>query len=413
MKSSDKNILILTHWSFQDALIQAYTLPYVFLIRKNIEADRKIILVTFEQDHLKMNSEVRKEKIAFLQSKGIELLTLKYTKFNFTLPLKALGYFYELISTIKREKIGVIHAWCTPAGSMGYLLCKLTGCKLIIDSYEPHAEAMVENQTWKRNSLRFHLLFYLEKKLSRFAKILISATEGMREYARQKYNFNPQNFLVKPACVNFTEFNRQNKKNESLLNKLGLNNKIIAVYAGKFGGIYLTVEIFHLLKAAENKWGENFRALLLTNHNINEISSWAKEADFPMEKVICKFVSHEEINNYIGLGDFAITPVKPIPTKRYCSPIKDGEYWALGLPVIITKDISDDSEIISKENIGYVLQTLNEIEYKKSIEKINELLTEDEDLTNRIIKAAGNYRSFEIAEQVYKKIYKEDLFKST
>ena len=413
MKSSDKNILILTHWSFQDALIQAYTLPYVFLIRKNIEADRKIILVTFEQDHLKMNSEVRKEKIAFLRSKGIELLTLKYTKFNFTLPLKALGYFYELISTIKREKIGVIHAWCTPAGSMGYLLCKLTGCKLIIDSYEPHAEAMVENQTWKRNSLRFHLLFYLEKKLSRFAKILISATEGMREYARQKYNFNPQNFLVKPACVNILEFNRKNKKNEVLLNKLGLNNKIVAVYAGKFGGIYLTVEIFHLLKTAENKWGENFRALLLTNHNLNEISSWAKEADFPMEKIICKFVSHEEISNYVGLGDFAITPVKPIPTKRYCSPIKDGEYWALGLPVIITKDISDDSEIISKENIGYVLQTLNEIEYKKSIERIDELLTEGDVLTNRIIKVAGNYRSFEIAEEVYKKIYKEDLFKST
>ncbi|MBK6989890.1 MAG: glycosyltransferase [Bacteroidetes bacterium] len=413
MKSSDKNILILTHWSFQDALIQAYTLPYVFLIRKNIEADRKIILVTFEQDHLKMDSKVRMEKVAFLRSKGIELLTLKYTKFNFTLPLKALGYFYELISTIKREKIGVIHAWCTPAGSMGYLLCKLTGCKLIIDSYEPHAEAMVENQTWKRNSLRFHLLFYLEKKLSRFAKILISATEGMREYARQKYNFNPQNFLVKPACVNILEFNRKNKKNEVLLNKLGLNNKIVAVYAGKFGGIYLTVESFHLLKAAENKWGENFRALLLTNHNLNEISSWAKEADFPMEKIICKFVSHEEISNYVGLGDFAITPVKPIPTKRYCSPIKDGEYWALGLPVIITKDISDDSEIISKENIGYVLQTLNEIEYKKSIERIDELLTEGDVLTNRIIKVAGNYRSFEIAEEVYKKIYKEDLFKST
>ncbi len=413
MIKTNNNILILTHWSFQDALVQTYTLPYVFLIRKNIDADRKIILVTFEQDHLKMNDDVRKEKVAFLKTHGIELLSFKYTNFNFRLPFKAFGYFYTLISTIKREKIGVIHAWCTPAGSFGYLLCKLTGCKLIIDSYEPHAEAMVENKTWKRNSLRFHLLFYLEKKLSKFARILISATEGMREYARQKYSFNPQNFLVKPACVSLIEFNRKNKKNEILLNKLGLNNKVIAVYAGKFGGIYLTVEIFHLLKTAENKWGENFRALILTNHNLNEISSWAKEAGFPMEKLICKFVHHEEISNYIGLGDFAITPVKPIPTKRYCSPIKDGEYWALGLPVIITKDISDDSEIISKENIGYVLQDLNEEEYKKSIEKINELLTEGEDLTNRIIKVAGKYRSFEIAEQVYKKIYTEDLFKST
>jgi len=396
-----------------DALVQTYTLPYVLLIRKNIDIDRKIILVTFEQDHLKMNDDVRKEKEAFLRTHGIELLSFKYTNFNFRLPFKALGYFYTLISTIKREKVGIIHAWCTPAGSFGYLLCKLTGCKLIIDSYEPHAEAMVENKTWKSNSLRYNLLFYLEKKLSKFSTILISATEGMREYAKDKYNFIPKNFLVKPACVNLNEFSKQNKKNEVLLKQLGLKKKVIAVYAGKFGGIYLTVEIFHLLKTAENKWGENFRALILTNHNINEISSWAKEADFPMEKLICKFVRHDEISNYIGLGDFAITPVKPIPTKRYCSPIKDGEYWALGLPVIITKDISDDSEIISKENIGYVLQDLNEEEYKKSIEKINELLTEGEDLTNRIIKVAGNYRSFEIAEKVYKKIYTEDLFRSS
>ena len=45
------------------------------------------------------------------------------------------------------------------------------------------------------------------------------------------------------------------------------------------------------------------------------------------------------------------TPVKPVPTKRYCTPVKDGEYWALGLPVIITEGISDDSGIIRENGI--------------------------------------------------------------
>ena len=36
--------------------------------------------------------------------------------------------------------------WCMTAGSLGYILSKTSGKNLVIDSYEPHAEAMVENQ---------------------------------------------------------------------------------------------------------------------------------------------------------------------------------------------------------------------------------------------------------------------------
>ena len=115
----------------------------------------------------------------------------------------------------------------------------------------------------------------------------------------------------------------------------------------------------------------------------------------------------------MGLGDFGITPVKPIPTKRYCSPIKDGEYWALGLPVIITKDISDDSSIIESENIGAVLRELNVEEYKKAIDKIEIFLREGSSLSTRIFAVAKKYRSFEIAEKVYNKVYAVDFFKST
>ena len=235
----------------------------------------------------------------------------------------------------------------------------------------------------------------------------------MREYAERKYFYKPKNFLVKPACVALEEFSLNRKKNKKLVELLNLENKTVAVYAGKFGGIYLTKEVFYLLKEAENKWGENFRALLLTNHDQQEIKLWAEEAGLSFDKVICKFVYHHEVQDYIGLGDFAITPVKPIPTKKYCSPIKDGEYWALGLPVIITKNISDDSAIIENENIGAVLQDLNKVEYKKAIDKIEVLLKEGTSLSTRISAVAKKYRRFEIAEDVYHKVYAVDFFKST
>ena len=121
-------------------------------------------------------------------------------------------------------------------------------------------------------------------------------------------------------------------------------------------------------------------------------------------------MSHEDIASYIGLGDFAITPVKPIPTKRFCSPIKDGEYWGIGLPIIITKNISDDSDIIKSNNAGYVLEELNKDEYENAISKIDLLLKSENNLNERINSIANNYRSYRIAEEVYFKIYSQDSF---
>ena len=49
------NILVFTQWSFKDALVQTYTLPYVNIIRKIIAPDRKIFLVTSEQENIALN----------------------------------------------------------------------------------------------------------------------------------------------------------------------------------------------------------------------------------------------------------------------------------------------------------------------------------------------------------------------
>ena len=102
-----------------------------------------------------------------------------------------------------------------------------------------------------------------------------------------------------------------------------------------------------------------------------------------------------------------ITPVKPIETKRYCSPIKDGEYWALGLPVVITKNISDDSDIIKKNNIGSVLDNLNNEAYLKSVKEIDELLKNQtrKDLYSKIRAIAESHRNFNIAKKIYNTIY--------
>lgn len=403
----EHNLLVFTYWSFKEALIQTYTLPYLKIISKQIGPGSKIYLITIEKPELMLKADEMKRVEKELTEYNIELILIPYKRFGLSAIFNWSLNIFFLVNFCRRQKISGLHAFCTPAGSIGYIISVITGIPLVLDSYEPHAEAMVENGTWKKYGIAYRFLYYLEKRQSKRARAVIAATGAMKDYARIKYKTVPEHFFVKPACVDLNLFSGSNFKNVPLLSDLGLNDKIVCVYAGKFGGIYLDREVFDFFKVCSDYWGEKFGVLLLTNHDPGQIKNWINVSGLKASIITNLFVEHAKIADYIGLADFAITPVKSVPSKKYCTPIKDGEYWALGLPVVITHDISDDSAIIEKENIGAVIESLDHNSYLRVVKKIDSLFSSEprKALRNRIRKVAIKYRSFEIAELVYSKVY--------
>lgn len=398
------NILVLTYWNLADALVQTYTLPYLRIIGNQLAPGSVITLFTLEKNPSMLREENTWTNA--LRIEGIQWVSEPYYAFGLSALLRMPSMLLRLRSLIRREKIGYIHCWATPAGALGYLLSIWTGVPLIIDSYEPHAEAMVENGTWKRNGLAFRLLFSLEKLQSQKATALIAANGGMKQYAMEKYGLKAPNFFIKPACVDLQRFDSSATPDEQLRDDLGLRGKRVAVYAGKFGGIYLDQEVFSFFKAVSNRWGDQFRALLLTGHTSEEIEQYCSRAGLDSHILVTRFVPHAEVARYLALADFALTPVKPVPTKRYCTPIKDGEYWAMGLPVVIPVGISEDSEIILRERIGAVLERQDHEAYATALDTLESLFAEPKDeLRKRIRQVAIRYRNFTIAEGVYRQVY--------
>jgi glycosyltransferase involved in cell wall biosynthesis len=332
------------------------------------------------------------------------LLPVPYKRFGLKKIIASAGNLPKLIGVIKKEKIKTIHAFCTPAGGIAYLLSKFTGAHLIIDSYEPHAESMIENGTWKKNGLAYKILFFLERKQTQKARVLIGTTTGMKQYALEGYRVEVKNFYVKPACVDLVKFS-PSQKDPLLLKELDFENKIICVYAGKLGGIYLKEEVFDFIKLCYDRWKDDFRFLMLTSATKEEINTEMQRVKLPEKIVTSQFVYHDDVPRYLSLGDFAINPVKPVPTKRYCTSIKDGEYWAMGLPVVISPGISDDSGIIEKENAGVVVDLSDKVELARSIDKIEELLERKDELKRKIRQIAIKYRSYDLAKKIYKEIY--------
>jgi glycosyltransferase involved in cell wall biosynthesis len=402
-----KNILVITYWSYKDALIQTYTAPYLKIIRKYLPAGSRIFLVTLEQSRLRMSAEEMRATNVELEKEGIRLVPFTYSRFGMKAMVKWLLFLWRLFRLCRRERITHIHGWCTPGGAVGYILSKLTRLPLVIDSYEPHAEAMVENGAWRAGGLAFKILFFFERLQSKHAAFIIATTAGMKAYAREKYGASLRRFYVKPACVDLSLFSPAEKKDRALLEQYELAGKLVCVYAGKIGGIYLEREIFDFFKAASLHWGDSFRALLLTDASVERVTELAQAAGLDPSIIKTKFVAHAEVPKHMGLGDFAVNPVKPVPTKRYCTSIKDGEYWAMGLPVVIPPRISDDSEIILERRVGSVITEFSAEAYLRSVREIDEMLKaySADELCDKVRRVAVEYRNFSIADHIYRDIY--------
>lgn len=399
--SSSKNILVITYWGFNSSILQSYALPYVRIIKKNLTKDSKVYLFTLTPGSKNSHKEYLKTKERF-DKEGIKLVNFTYSPFGWMMVLKFFYIFLSLIFLVLKNRIKYIHAWCTPGGAIGYIVSLFTGRPLVLDSFEPHAQSMVETKTWKKDSFVFKILFKLEKLQLKKAVNVICAAEGMIAYSQKVYNITKPKYYVKPACVDLALFSKK-EKNISIAPGLQPNS-LVCVYIGKFGDIYLSQEIFDFFKVASSHWGEKFKVLLLTNHSDKEINTYCERSGLDRNVIIKLFVEHSHVPAYLSLGDFGICPVKPIPTKEYCTPIKNAEYWAMGLPVVITKNISTDSKLISDNNIGYVLQDLSNVEYLNAAKKIDELLT-DKALDKKIRKIAETHRNYTIAEQIYHSIY--------
>lgn len=400
------NILIFTQWSYKDALIQTYTLPYVKIIREILPKRFKIIIVTAEKENMLLTTGELLDIKNKWTEQNISLYPLEYKKFGWKKFTTYIGHFIKLTRLIKKEKINIIHSFCMPAGSIAYLLYKITGSILVMDSFEPHATAMMEAGVWKKNSLSFKILFWLEKRLSKKAAHIIATTAGMKTYAKEKYGVELRSFFVKPACIDFDHFYPRPKDAE-LMKEFNLDGKLVCVYAGKLGGTYLNDEVFDFIKSCYDFWGDDFRFLILTSETDERIAAQIQRIRVSANIVIKRFVTHSEIPRYLSLGDFAINPQVPVPSKRFGSPIKNGEYWAMGLPVVIPPGISDDSDIIRENGIGVVINLQQKEKMPEAVKQMESLLKNNkkEDLQKKIFEVAQKYRSFEIARKIYPLIY--------
>src|ERR1700690_415349 len=100
-----RNVLVLTYWSYSDALIQTYTLPYVQIIKSKLPPGSRVFLLTLEKE-VDLLSNPRREEIAKeLGKDGILWLPFRYKPFGVFAFMLWIRVFLKLIILVLRERI--------------------------------------------------------------------------------------------------------------------------------------------------------------------------------------------------------------------------------------------------------------------------------------------------------------------
>ena len=346
-------ILFLGYWGLHDGLTTSTVFPHLRLLQERPDV-AAVRLVTIErgaeaQAELTFAPGFAADKISFepLRSRPSGNVILNKIE-DFT------RFPRELVKQVAAFKPDFILARGSPAGALAYLVWQKMKLPFYVESFEPHADYMLESGVWRRYDPRYLFQQYWETKQKQLALGLMPVAENYRQQLI-KEGVPAGRIVTVPCSVNADAFAFEAAARARVRQHLGWPAAaVVGVYVGKFGSIYYDEEAFAVFRAAVDFFGDGFRLIILTPDALDEVQTKLVAAGLTAGQVFVTKAAHQEVPDYLSAADFAFATIKPAPCRLFCSAIKIGEYWASGLPVLLPEGIGDDSDIIRQEGGGAI-----------------------------------------------------------
>jgi len=399
-------VFYITYWGINEGLSVATVYPNLKILAATPEVTQ-IEYFTVER------SSVNEEDLQYKPISKVRHHPITAYHFPIHVISKVLDWI-KLLSVLyratRRAKPDLIICRGAMPGILGYFLHQLFRIPYYVESFEPHAAYMLEGNTWSRTSVKYRFESYFEQQIKATATGLITVSQNYKFYLQEVEKISEEKIWCVPCYVDLLNF-KYNPGQGSLMRKklFSTDNYKVGIYVGKFGDIYYDEEAFEIFNTIYSYFQGNFNLIILSPEGKQYIENKLNAAKIPKNKYFVNQVSHQQVPNYLSAADFAISTIRPSESRKYCSPIKHGEYWANGLPILMPDGIGDDSDIIKREGGGAIFESLEkEAIYAAlfEIESILSILSHRTDIT----QLAQKYRTINKQRKVYEKILKSNLF---
>ncbi|MDN4164763.1 hypothetical protein QWY31_04575 [Cytophagales bacterium LB-30] len=322
---------------------------------------------------------------------------------SFKILKKAFDFLWGMLLSLYllfRYRVTMVYSEGFPGAIIGHYLSILSRKPHVVHTFEPHADYMIEARVWSRESWEARFLKKMQGKVAKGAYAVLTATEA---YISQWRNEAPNTrFYRVPSCVDTDFFSFSEQERVYWRKQWGITEQeVLLVYLGKIGGMYWEEELLDLYKTFCSSQKFTFRLVVISPQDSTVLP------DIQSTNVIWLSGERKDIPGWLSACDLAISAIRPIPSRRFSSPIKHGEYWAIGLPVIVPAGISDDYLLVEEKQIGYVLPSLDDKGYRKVLTEVEEKL--DRHDAKRAVDFATNDRDVKGYSLLYKDLFMNNL----
>jgi glycosyltransferase involved in cell wall biosynthesis len=337
--------LYVCYLSLDDPLTHSQVVAYLDGLA---DAGHDIHLLTFETGRL--TRARRRELRSAMALRGITWHGLRYHK-RPSLPATVYDTFAGAALTawlVRRHRLEAVHARSHVPAAMALLALRVlrTKAALIFDIRGLMAEEYVDAGRWKPGGVPFRLTKAVERAAIRRARGIVVLTERVR---RQLFGSGPSpDVWVIPCCADLEALAAGRGDREHVRARLGLTESVVLVYVGKFTGWYMEEEMADFFVAAR-KLDERLHFLILTQGDGAVMRDALDQRGVAAPQYTITFAPPDQIGAHLAAGDFAISFIRPSPSKASSSPTKIGEYLAAGLPVLATAGVGDLDEVLTPD----------------------------------------------------------------
>jgi glycosyltransferase involved in cell wall biosynthesis len=270
-------------------------------------------------------------------------------------------------------------------------LAPILAARLIYHNEGFYPDEQVDSGVWKAGSTPHRIAKRLEEKMYSRADAIIALSNRAKTIIEDIPAVRRKRTPVikVPSCVDLDQFNGYPPDSPAEKDTLRF------VYSGSIGGRYIFDDLARFISRASEALGK-LHLRVLTFADPVMVGSSLSRSGLARSAWSIDRVAREAIPELLLQQDVGLSFLQQGLSEHGCSPTKIGEYWAAGLPVISTANVSDTDEIIRQERVGVIVREHTNEGYDQAIEELRALLL-DPKLRDRCRKAALTHYALEPA----------------